>query len=229
MNHSFNVEIAKQYGINEAIMLENLCFWVAKNKANNRHLYDGEYWTYNSQKAFTELFPYWNRNQIQRILSKLEVEGLIKKGNYNKAAYDRTLWYTLTEKSYKLFNINIVQNQTIENINLNNGKCENEQPIPDINSDVKTNISIEQVNKIWNLYPKKKGKGTAITKIPKLIKKYGYEQIERCIQRYTLETKGKDIQYIKEGSTFFNTGYVDYLDENYKPENKPQRPLYPSI
>lgn len=36
----------------------------------------------------------------------------------------------------------------------------------------------------------------------------------RCIERYTEYTKGKDEQYTMYGSTFFNSGYVDYLDEN---------------
>ena len=41
MNHSFNVEIAKQYGIEKAILLENFFFWVAKNKANNKNIHEG--------------------------------------------------------------------------------------------------------------------------------------------------------------------------------------------
>ena len=41
MNHSFNVDIATKYGIEEAIVLENTYFWLEKNKANKRHLIDG--------------------------------------------------------------------------------------------------------------------------------------------------------------------------------------------
>lgn len=32
MMHSFDVEIAAEYGINAAILLQNLDFWIAKNK-----------------------------------------------------------------------------------------------------------------------------------------------------------------------------------------------------
>ena len=35
MQHSFNVELAKEYGILEAILLNHLWFWIKKNKANN--------------------------------------------------------------------------------------------------------------------------------------------------------------------------------------------------
>ncbi len=36
MNHSFNVEVATKYGMLEAVLLENINFWVAKNKANEK-------------------------------------------------------------------------------------------------------------------------------------------------------------------------------------------------
>jgi hypothetical protein len=51
MNHSFNVEIAKQFGVNSAIILNHLFFWIEKNKANNTHYYDENYWTRNTGKS----------------------------------------------------------------------------------------------------------------------------------------------------------------------------------
>ena len=43
MNYILNVEVAVKYGVDEAIMLENIVFWIRKNQANNKHFYDGEY------------------------------------------------------------------------------------------------------------------------------------------------------------------------------------------
>lgn len=94
MNHSFNIEDAKTYGVNCAVILENIRFWVAKNKANGKHNYDGKYWTYNSIKAFHELFPYLSERQIRTALDKLIEAGEIEKGNYNQNSYDQTTWYT---------------------------------------------------------------------------------------------------------------------------------------
>ncbi|WP_195972698.1 hypothetical protein [Clostridium thermobutyricum] len=82
-------------------------------------------------------------------------------------------------------------------------------------------VSQEEINKIWNMYPKKQGKLKAIIKIPKLINEYGIEQMERCVKRYIeyveneRKTGFKDLQY-KNGQTFFNSGYMDYLDENFE-------------
>ena len=90
MEHHFKIEIAKIYGVEEAILLHNIYYWISKNKANNKHFYDEYYWTYNSIKAFSELFPYWTKRQIERILNNLIKKEALIKGNYNKLNYDRT-------------------------------------------------------------------------------------------------------------------------------------------
>ena len=71
MQHSFDVDIAKEYGILEAILINNIWFWIEKNKANNKNYFDGFYWTYNSTRAFKELFPYVSERQIKSALKHL--------------------------------------------------------------------------------------------------------------------------------------------------------------
>lgn len=123
MNHSFDVDIAVTYGVNEAIFIENIRFWIAKNKANKRHFYDGRYWTYNSMNAYAELFPYWTTNQVRRIIESLVSKGAIVSGNYNPNPYDRTHWYAL--------------NPQMDMANLPNGKGEKAKSLidTDINTD----------------------------------------------------------------------------------------------
>lgn len=129
--HSFTVADAQLYGVEKATILFNLRFWLDKNKANNRHYYDGYVWTYNSAKAFHDLFPYLSPQKIARLLRDLEEDGVILSGSYNKAGYDRTKWYT------------IVQEYKLHCSDLKNGMFSSEQPIPDINTDSKpdTNLS----------------------------------------------------------------------------------------
>ena len=124
MEHSFDVDDAIKHGIEKAVILKNLRFWIAKNIANKKHFYDGFTWTYNSTTAFAELFPYMSSQKIGRLLREMESDGLIKSGNYNKAGYDRTKWYTDPS-------LLIVQNQTMDCSKLNNGSFNIEQPIPD--------------------------------------------------------------------------------------------------
>ena len=104
MNHTFNVDIATKYGILEAVLLENINFWITKNKANDKNFYDGFYWTYNSITALSKLFPYASRATIFRALNNLEDAGLIISGNYNKRASDKTKWYALTKAAERLLN-----------------------------------------------------------------------------------------------------------------------------
>ena len=96
--HYFDVDIAKEYGVNAAVIFQNIVHWVDHNRANGTNFYDGKFWTYNSNRAFCELFPYLTSKQIRSAIEKLIEEGLIETGVYNKDTRDRTLWYTLTEK-----------------------------------------------------------------------------------------------------------------------------------
>ena len=96
--HQFDPEIAKIVGVNAAVIYQNIIWWTEKNAANERHFYEGRYWTYNSVKAFDSLFPYLTPKQIRTAISKLEETGMIVSGNFNQSAYDRTKWYSPVEQ-----------------------------------------------------------------------------------------------------------------------------------
>ena len=100
--HMFDPQIAKEYGVNAAIIFQNLAYRIEHDRANETNFHDGRYWTYNSVKAFAELFPYLTDKQIRGALKKLEEGGMILVGNYNKSAYDRTRWYALAEKGLSI-------------------------------------------------------------------------------------------------------------------------------
>ena len=130
MTHTFDADIAKEYGVDIAIVVNNIAFWLQKNKANNKHIYEGKVWTYNSTKAFCELFPYWTENQIRRILDKMQGLEIIQSGNYNKVAYDRTKWYTFTDAFVEKHK-SICEFCQMESADSPNGIGENNEPIPD--------------------------------------------------------------------------------------------------
>lgn len=135
MKHIFDVEIAQIYGVNAAILLENVGYWIKQNEANETSFFDGTYWTFNSRRAYRELFPYMSERQINTAFQKLIDDGLIITGNYNKLAYDRTLWYALTRKGKCILHFDIMDNDK-----MSNGNSENVKPIPDINTDINTDI-----------------------------------------------------------------------------------------
>ena len=101
MEYSFNVEDASNYGVDCAVMIKNIDFWISKNQANNKHLYNGKFWTYNSNKAFLTLFPFWTENRVRYIIKKLSDLNVIEIGNFNKNSFDRTNWYTFSDEYLK--------------------------------------------------------------------------------------------------------------------------------
>lgn len=130
MIYVFDGDVAKEYGVNEAIMIANLQFWIAKNKACEKHFYDDHWWTYNSKEAFTKLFPFWSVQTVKTTLNHLKEKGVIITGNYNKNAYDKTLWYAFADEEKWL------NEPTIKKLEPDNRLVEINRPIPDINTDI---------------------------------------------------------------------------------------------
>lgn len=132
MDYSFNIEYAKIHGIDCAILIKHLQFWITKNKANDRYEYDGRTWTYSSTKALTEIFPFWSTGQVNRIIRNLINKEIIITGNYNKAKYDRTKWYAfLDEQTFVDNNKCNSKNQKIDFKESKNAIKQNSKPIQD--------------------------------------------------------------------------------------------------
>jgi hypothetical protein len=125
MEYSFDVELAKRYGVDEAIMIKSFQYWIRLNKANNSNYYDGHYWTYNTIKALSELFPFWSEKQVRAILQNLLNLKILIKGNYNKLGFDRTIWYAFDNESQflQMPKKENASNQTVKSI-CPNGKME---------------------------------------------------------------------------------------------------------
>lgn len=68
---------------------------------------------------------------------------------------------------------------------------------------------------LWKLYPVKKGKGRVSDSKKLKLLKIGFDEMSRAIERYKQYVESVDYLQYQNGSTFFNNGYVDYLDTNY--------------
>lgn len=112
-----------------------------------------------------------------------------------------------------------------ENIGYNNSlsterASESEPPKPKRQSRKKE--ANELYERIWKLYPKKIGKGQVSDTQKLKLLDIGFDELERAIQRCCQYNKDKDKQYWQNGSTFFNSGYIDFLDENYEDSSSPK-------
>ncbi|MBH4736211.1 DnaD domain protein [Staphylococcus aureus] len=84
-------KLAEAIGLNEAIVLQQIHYWLN----NSKHKYDGKTWIFNSYPEWQKQFPFWSLITIKRTIYSLEKQNLLLIGNYNKAKFDKTKWYTI--------------------------------------------------------------------------------------------------------------------------------------
>lgn len=71
--------------------------------------------------------------------------------------------------------------------------------------------------RLWSLYPLKRGKAQ-VSKANKMhLLDIGFDEFQRAIDRYKADLANEAWRKPQNGSTFFNSGYIDYLDANYVP------------
>lgn len=87
--------LAIRVGLESAIVLQQLHYFIKINLKANRNIYDGRPWVYNSYTGWQSIFPFLSTKAIQRIFANLKKSGIILTGNYNKSAMDRMKWYSI--------------------------------------------------------------------------------------------------------------------------------------
>lgn len=83
--------LAKAIGLNEAIVLQQIHYWL--RKSNN--VKDGHKWIYNSMTNWQKQFSFWSLPTVKRVFWSLKNQGLLITANYNKAGFDKTKWYRI--------------------------------------------------------------------------------------------------------------------------------------
>lgn len=175
-------------------------------------------------------------SQVRTALKKLKDTGYISTKSTNKYTI-----YTVNEYQKYIDCGQVAKATTEENTVVKNG-TKMEQPVERKMEQSEENAketcekskeTCEKSNKkainecferLWEKYPNKRGKGQVSDTKKKTLYEIGEEKIERALKRY-LDDLSKDSSWRKpqNGSTFFNSGYVDYLDENYEKPPEPQR------
>lgn len=84
---------------------------------------------------------------------------------------------------------------------------------------------------LWDLYPKKAGKSAVSKKAKAELHKAGFDVVSAAIETYKAEIQreNRDMQYVKNGSTFFNGAWKDYLESAAPAETLPQAPRRKSL
>ena len=170
-------------------------------------------------------------SQVRTALKKLKDTGYISTKSTNKYTI-----YTVNEYQKYIDCGQVAETTTEENKVVENG-TKMERKMEQTEEKVKKTCekskeNCEKSNKkainecferLWKQYPNKKGKWQVSDTKKKILYQKGEEHIQRALKRY-LEGLEQDSAWRKpqNGSTFFNSGYIDYLDEK-QPEPNPQR------
>jgi len=100
---TFQPSLAVAIGINEAIVLQQIHYWIS-NVKNKGYEQDGYKWVYNTYAEWKETnFPFWSENTIQRIFANLEEMGLVVSIQPMKGKYDRTKYYRIEYTKLEVF------------------------------------------------------------------------------------------------------------------------------
>ena len=131
MRYSFDTEAAARYGVEEAILLDHIRFWCEKNRSNPDCQREGRCWMYASAARLAEHFPFWSVPKIRRLLKSLVRQGALLEGRFGRFAFDRTLWYAVSESVLSMF-----QNRHLQETNPQHSSDESARAIKDTQKDI---------------------------------------------------------------------------------------------
>lgn len=205
----------------------------------------------NKQGEFTGSAQYladWvgcTRRTVMTILSRLTEEKLITKteivlnNNVTRVSYQAERGCEKISQGVKKFHRGCEKfshNNTNNNTNNNHRDTNNvhvcSEPSSEVPNEPMQIIPNEQFNqeetpeeffeRAWQYYPNKRGKGQVSEKSKERLMSHGWDNVKRAIDRYLEDLKKDEWRKAQNGSTFFNSGYIDYLDENYEPPMNPK-------
>lgn len=84
---------------------------------------------------------------------------------------------------------------------------------------------------LWDLYPKKAGKSSVSKKAKVALYKAGFDVVAAAIENYKaqIQRENRDMQYVKNGSTFFNGAWEEFVHPEESAETLPQAPRRKSL
>lgn len=219
--------LAKEIGLNEAIMLQQMHYWLLKS-ANE---FTGVKWFYKTLEEWQTEFPFWSAMTIRRTLGSLEKQKIIKIGNFNKKKFDKTKWYTI---DYQRVNRRCVQNEQTMCSNCTDGCVQFEQTYTREYTETTTEnnnnvpkekplkvVWTEETRHIIDYLNKRAGKKYSVKtkKTAQLIHKlldngFTVEDFERVIDIKCKQwlNNEKMNQYLRP-RTLFSEKFEDYLNE----------------
>lgn len=209
--------LASRIGLNEAIFLQQIHYWLNRSK----HFYDERNWVYNSVAEWVKQFPFWSENTIRRIVKNLEDEQLLVIGNYNRAKFDKTKWYSINYEKLRLLE------STNDVLNLGRRSTQNGQmdvpnlgkPIPETNTETTSEIKeyiveiVNYLNDVCGSSYRSTSKKTQSLIKTRLIEGFTVDDFKTVIDTKAREwLRTEQAKYLRP-ETLFGTKFEGYLQQ----------------
>ncbi len=188
--HSFNVSIARAFGLTEAILLQNFHYWHQCNKGNDDMFKDGRVWFFRSIAQIVECYPYLSPDKVRYAIERLIESGFLLKGNYSEDKLKKACWYSLSDETLSLFGENNIPFGKTQNdfgnsqLNYNNKDIDNnlyeEKEEDKSSSQKKQCVDYQAIFNTWNEVVANIEGISTITKMSEKRKKYISALIKSC-------------------------------------------------
>lgn len=121
-----DTDLAVVIGLKEAVVAQQLNYWLHSKFAK---IIDGRRWIYNTyEKWQKDSFPFFTIATIRRTFGSLEKQKIVLTGNFNKAGFDKTKWYSIDEERLdELMSRRCAQNEQTMCSKRADGTAQNEQ------------------------------------------------------------------------------------------------------
>ncbi|MCE4971883.1 phage protein, partial [Staphylococcus chromogenes] len=220
-------KLAEEIGLNEAIILQQIHYWLNSSK----HNYDGKRWIYNSYPKWIEQFPFWSESTIKRTITSLEKQNLVHVGNYNKAGFDRTKWYSINYTTLnKLMTRPSGQNDPTMRSNWHDGIGQNdptntidytETSSETTNNNILSPSStaypyrdvIDYLNQQTGKHYKSTTKKNQTVIRARSDEGFNLDDFKKVIDNKVAEWKGTDMEKYLRPETLFGTKFEGYLNQ----------------
>ena len=87
--------LARALGLADAVVVQQIHYWLMENARHERNFINGRYWTYNSVESWRKQFSFLTEWGIRYVFDRLKKGGVLETQKLSEDKRDRTLYYTL--------------------------------------------------------------------------------------------------------------------------------------
>ena len=203
-------EIAVRVGLNEAIVLQQVNYWLVINEKKNHNFKEGHYWTYNTFKEWQSQFPFWSVRTLKTIVKKLEQSGLLISANFNKMKTDRTKWYRINYDAFTMQSAEVAQSG-VQSCTMDSADIA--PPLPETNAETTSKTTSEKTRygDFFNVY-------LTHDEYMKLEGRFTFKGAQERISELSIAMESKGYKYKSHYATILNWARRDGKNGTYRGE-----------